>query len=186
MRDVEHKWLEHDGNAPFIETRRTPDIENMDPEQYRQSITQLVLAFVSVKITIAITKSIVMRNAVCYSMNTSLSEIQADIQRLANQQNQIQQQHLMSQHQKQMQHQLQQLQSLSQQHMQVRMPEVHPASHHIVSFSNFYLADLRNATDESVNAQIARSATITVLFARSAASAKENVGPTGTHSKSGQ
>lgn len=60
MRDVEHKWLEHDGNAPFIETRRTPDIENMDPEQYRQSISQLVLAFVSVNITIRITKSIVM------------------------------------------------------------------------------------------------------------------------------
>lgn len=50
MRDVEHKWLEHDGNAPFIETRRTPDIENMDPEQYRQSITQLVL--MPVKITV--------------------------------------------------------------------------------------------------------------------------------------
>lgn len=42
---MEHKWLEHDGNAPFIETRRTPDIENMDPEQYRQSITQLVSTF---------------------------------------------------------------------------------------------------------------------------------------------
>lgn len=52
-------------------------------------------------------------------MNSSLSEIQADIQRLANQQNQIQQQHLMTHHQQQMQHQLQQLQSLSQQHMQV-------------------------------------------------------------------
>lgn len=57
MRDVEHKWLEHDGSAPFIETRRTPDIENMDPEQYRQSITQLVFAFLTVKtITIRITK----------------------------------------------------------------------------------------------------------------------------------
>ncbi|XP_076178114.1 calmodulin-regulated spectrin-associated protein patronin isoform X19 [Ptiloglossa arizonensis] len=91
VRDVEHKWLEHDGNAPFIETRRTPDIENMDLDQYHQSISQ---------------------------MNSSLSEIQADIQRLANQQNQIQQQHLMTHHQQQMQHQLQQLQSLSQQHMQ--------------------------------------------------------------------
>lgn len=57
---------------------------------------------------------------VCCRMNNSLSEIQADIQRLTSQQNQIQQQHLMSQHQKQMQQQLQQLQSLSQQHMQVR------------------------------------------------------------------
>ncbi|XP_034195709.2 calmodulin-regulated spectrin-associated protein patronin isoform X20 [Osmia lignaria lignaria] len=91
VRDVEHKWLEHDGSAPFIETRRTPDIENMDLEQYHQSISQ---------------------------MNNSLSEIQADIQRLANQQNQIQQQHLMTQHQQQMQQQLQQLQSLSQQHLQ--------------------------------------------------------------------
>lgn len=52
-------------------------------------------------------------------MNNSLSEIQADIQRLANQQNQIQQQHLMTQHQQQIQQQFQQLQSLSQQHMQV-------------------------------------------------------------------
>lgn len=124
MRDVEHKWLEHDGSAPFIETRRTPDIENMDPEQYRQSITQLVLACVSVKITIRITKSFMMRNIVCCRMNNSLSEIQADIQRLANQQNQIQQQHLMSQHQKQMQQQLQQLQSLSQHHIQVRVAKI--------------------------------------------------------------
>ncbi|XP_012262825.2 patronin isoform X6 [Athalia rosae] len=91
VRDVEHKWLEQDGSAPFIETRRTPDIENMDLDQYHESISQ---------------------------MNSSLSEIQADIQRLANQQNQIQQQHLMSQHQQQMQQQLQQLKSLSQQHMQ--------------------------------------------------------------------
>lgn len=52
-------------------------------------------------------------------MNTSLSEIQSDIQRLASQQNQIQQQHLMTQHQQQMQQQLHQLQSLSQQHIQV-------------------------------------------------------------------
>ncbi|XP_011256822.1 patronin isoform X3 [Camponotus floridanus] len=117
VRDVEHKWLEHDGNAPFIETRRTPDIENMDPEQYRQSITQ---------------------------MNTSLSEIQADIQRLASQQNQIQQQHLMTQHQKQMQQQLQQLQSLSQQHMQTYgMPPMNPLTSRLQDpqQSQFYLHD---------------------------------------------
>ncbi|XP_019700514.1 patronin isoform X9 [Harpegnathos saltator] len=117
VRDVEHKWLEHDGNAPFIETRRTPDIENMDPEQYRQSITQ---------------------------MNNSLSEIQADIQRLTNQQNQIQQQHLMSQHQKQMQQQLQQLQSLSQQHMQsYGMPPMNPLTPRLQDpqQSQFYLHD---------------------------------------------
>lgn len=42
VRDVEHKWLEQDGSAPFIETRRTPDIENMDLEQYHQSISLLV------------------------------------------------------------------------------------------------------------------------------------------------
>ncbi|XP_036145003.1 patronin isoform X2 [Monomorium pharaonis] len=116
VRDVEHKWLEHDGNAPFIETRRTPDIENMDPEQYRQSITQ---------------------------MNNSLSEIQADIQRLASQQNQIQQQHLMSQHQKQMQQQLQQLQSLSQQHMQTYgMPPMNALTSRLQDQqSQFYLHD---------------------------------------------
>ncbi|XP_020292949.1 patronin isoform X6 [Pseudomyrmex gracilis] len=117
VRDVEHKWLEHDGNAPFIETRRTPDIENMDPEQYRQSITQ---------------------------MNNSLSEIQADIQRLTSQQNQIQQQHLMSQHQKQMQQQLQQLQSLSQQHMQsYGMPPMNPLTPRLqdTQQSQFYLHD---------------------------------------------
>lgn len=83
-------------------------------------------------------KNIIMRNIVCYSMNNSLSEIQADIQRLANQQNQIQQQHLMSQHQKQMQHQLQQLQSLSQQHMQVRMPEIYPTSCIISYFFSYF------------------------------------------------
>jgi len=93
----------------------------MDPEQYRQSITQLV--FTLVKITVELQKLSFMQNVYC-SMNNSLSEIQADIQRLANQQNQIQQQHLMSQHQKQMQQQLQQLQSLSQQHMQVRVGNI--------------------------------------------------------------
>ncbi|KAG5346370.1 PTRO protein, partial [Acromyrmex charruanus] len=141
VRDVEHKWLEHDGNAPFIETRRTPDIENMDPEQYRQSITQLVL--VPVKITVELQK-LVMQNVVYCSMNNSLSEIQADIQRLANQQNQIQQQHLMSQHQKQMQQQLQQLQSLSQQHMQTYgMPPMNPSTPRLQDSqqSQFYLHD---------------------------------------------
>lgn len=54
-------------------------------------------------------------------MNSSLSEIQQDIQRLASQQNQIQQQHLMVQHQQQMQQQLHQLQSLSQQHLNVSL-----------------------------------------------------------------
>ncbi|XP_076751766.1 calmodulin-regulated spectrin-associated protein patronin isoform X17 [Xylocopa sonorina] len=117
VRDVEHKWLEHDGNAPFIETRRTPDIENMDLEQYHQSISQ---------------------------MNNSLSEIQADIQRLANQQNQIQQQHLMTQHQQQMQQQLQQLQSLSQQHMQnFGMQPMNPLTSKLqdTQQSQFYLHD---------------------------------------------
>ncbi|CAL7945719.1 unnamed protein product [Xylocopa violacea] len=113
VRDVEHKWLEHDGNAPFIETRRTPDIENMDLEQYHQSISHL-------------------------------SEIQADIQRLANQQNQIQQQHLMTQHQQQMQQQLQQLQSLSQQHMQnFGMQPMNPLTSKLqdTQQSQFYLHD---------------------------------------------
>ncbi|XP_066580923.1 patronin-like isoform X3 [Prorops nasuta] len=115
VRDVEHKWLE-DG-TPFIETRRTPDIENMDLEQYQQSISQ---------------------------MNSSLSEIQADIQRLATQQNQIQTQHLMAQQQQQMQQQLQQLQSLSQQHMQnYGVASINPMTPRIqdTQQSQFYLHD---------------------------------------------
>ncbi|XP_057327645.1 patronin isoform X9 [Microplitis mediator] len=100
IHDVEHKWLEQDGSAPFTETRRTPDIENMDFDQCQQSISH---------------------------MNSSLSEIQADIQRLASQQNQIQQQHLMTQQQHQIHQQLQQLQSLSQQHLQSYvMPPINP------------------------------------------------------------
>ncbi|XP_044012467.1 patronin isoform X14 [Aphidius gifuensis] len=93
VRDIENKWRDQDGTVPFIETRRTPDIENMDREQYHQSITH--------------------RNY--------LSDMQAEIKRLATQQNQIQQQHIMTQHQQQMQQQLQQqiqIQSLNQQHMQ--------------------------------------------------------------------
>ncbi|XP_024227361.1 patronin isoform X21 [Bombus impatiens] len=124
VRDVEHKWLEHDGNAPFIETRRTPDIENMDLEQYHQSISQICIPF--------------------RRMNNSLSEIQADIQRLANQQNQIQQQHLMTQHQQQIQQQFQQLQSLSQQHMQnFGMAPINPLTSKLqdTQQSQFYLHD---------------------------------------------
>ncbi|XP_068974537.1 patronin isoform X18 [Bombus flavifrons] len=124
VRDVEHKWLEHDGNAPFIETRRTPDIENMDLEQYHQSISQIYTPF--------------------RRMNNSLSEIQADIQRLANQQNQIQQQHLMTQHQQQIQQQFQQLQSLSQQHMQnFGMAPINPLTSKLqdTQQSQFYLHD---------------------------------------------
>lgn len=123
-------------------------------------------------------------------MNTSLSEIQADIQRLASQQNQIQQQHLMTQHQKQMQQQLQQLQSLSQQHMQVsafRRKYISFRSHYQPFLKIFVsFTDLRNAADESVNAQTAGSAAIAVLFARSTASAAENVGSAGTRPEPGQ
>lgn len=35
---VERKWF--DDSQPFIETRKTPDLENMDVEQYQQSIAQ--------------------------------------------------------------------------------------------------------------------------------------------------
>jgi calmodulin-regulated spectrin-associated protein len=38
VTSVEHKWL--DGGAAFIEERKTPDIENMDLEEYQQSIAQ--------------------------------------------------------------------------------------------------------------------------------------------------
>lgn len=122
-------------------------------------------------------------------MNNSLSEIQADIQRLANQQNQIQQQHLMSQHQKQMQHQLQQLQSLSQQHLQVCTSGKHipcVALYFSQFLLNFYFIEFWNITNESLSAQIARSPTVAVLPARPAASTEENVGSAGTRSESGQ
>ncbi|KAK9712450.1 Spectrin-binding region of Ca2+-Calmodulin [Popillia japonica] len=68
---VERKWLDQD--QPYLETRRTPDIENMDMEQYHHSMA-------------------------------NLQDIQADIQRLANQQKQIQaaQEQQMVQHQKQL------------------------------------------------------------------------------------
>ncbi|XP_058464471.1 patronin isoform X5 [Malaya genurostris] len=54
----EAKW-----NAQNIEPKKTPDLENMDLEQYQQSISK---------------------------MNSNLHEIQADIQRLTQQQSQIQ------------------------------------------------------------------------------------------------
>ncbi|GJQ85734.1 hypothetical protein Trydic_g12140 [Trypoxylus dichotomus] len=54
---VERKWLDQD--QPYVETRRTPDIENMDMEQYHHSMA-------------------------------NLQDIQADIQRLANQHKQLQ------------------------------------------------------------------------------------------------
>jgi len=38
VTSVEHKWL--DGGTAFIEERKTPDIENMDLEEYQQSIAQ--------------------------------------------------------------------------------------------------------------------------------------------------
>lgn len=36
--NIERKW--GDDGQPFYETRRTPDLENMDMEQYQQSIAQ--------------------------------------------------------------------------------------------------------------------------------------------------
>ncbi|XP_058832170.1 patronin-like isoform X6 [Topomyia yanbarensis] len=54
----EAKW-----NAQIIEPKKTPDLENMDLEQYQQSISK---------------------------MNSNLHDIQADIQRLTQQQSQIQ------------------------------------------------------------------------------------------------
>ncbi|KAJ8916210.1 hypothetical protein NQ315_016349 [Exocentrus adspersus] len=90
---VERKWS--DDNQPFMETRRTPDLENMDLEQYQQSIAQ---------------------------MNSSLHDIQSDMQRLASQQNQIQQQNLISQQQRQIQALQQQQQ---QQYQSMQSPQQH-------------------------------------------------------------
>lgn len=93
VNSVEHKWL--DNTAPYIEERKTPDIENMDMEQYQQSIAQ---------------------------MNSSLHELQADIQRLASQQHQmqdlVQHQQLQQQQLNQHHHQQQQQQQLHQQQQQ--------------------------------------------------------------------
>lgn len=107
-----------------------------------------------------------MANFVCYRMNNSLSEIQADIQRLTNQQNQIQQQQLMSQHQKQMQQQLHQLQSFNQQQMQVRCWEYIIYRKWIVLFQYqlffycFNFTGLWNATNESIGTETAGSSTV--------------------------
>ncbi|EAT37503.1 AAEL010510-PA [Aedes aegypti] len=60
-----NKW-----NAQIIEPKKTPDLENMDLEQYQQSISK---------------------------MNSNLHDIQADIQRLTQQQTQIQAQTLQAQ-----------------------------------------------------------------------------------------
>lgn len=61
VMSVERKWL--DGTMPFVEERKTPDYDNLDLEHYQHSIAQ---------------------------MNSSLQELDADMQRLSNQQNQIQ------------------------------------------------------------------------------------------------
>ncbi|XP_019761339.2 patronin isoform X3 [Dendroctonus ponderosae] len=92
---VEKRWL--DESAPFVETRRTPDLENMDLEQYQQSLAH---------------------------MNTSLTDIQSDIQRLAAQQNQMhtqQQQKLIADQQRQilqLQQQQQEYQTMQRQQSQ--------------------------------------------------------------------
>ncbi|XP_067007915.2 patronin [Anabrus simplex] len=104
VSSVEQKWL--DNNMPFIEERRTPDIENMDLDQYQQSLAQ---------------------------MNSSLHEIQADIQRLATQQHQIQDMNHF-QHQPVSQHQV--LHSVQHQ------PQPQPPSQHQMTFQQqpqFYL-----------------------------------------------
>ncbi|CAG9862690.1 unnamed protein product [Phyllotreta striolata] len=78
---MDRKWSDEDHT--LVETR-TPDLENMDLESYQQSIAQ---------------------------MNSSLHDIQSDMQRLASQQNHLQQQNLIAQQQRQ-------IQALQQQHQQ--------------------------------------------------------------------
>ncbi|KAG5885276.1 hypothetical protein JTB14_005815 [Gonioctena quinquepunctata] len=85
VNNVEGKWP--DDGRPFVE-KRTPDLENMDMEQYQRSIAQ---------------------------MNTSLHDIQSDMQRLASEQNLAQQQNIIAQQQRQilaLQQQQQQYQSM--------------------------------------------------------------------------
>ncbi|XP_061511280.1 patronin isoform X27 [Anopheles gambiae] len=66
----DHSKYEQKWNAQIIEPKKTPDLENMDLEQYQQSISK---------------------------MNSNLHDIQADIQRLTQQQSQIQAQTLQAQ-----------------------------------------------------------------------------------------
>uniref|UniRef100_A0A182YJE1 Uncharacterized protein n=1 Tax=Anopheles stephensi TaxID=30069 RepID=A0A182YJE1_ANOST len=71
LKDLDdHSKYEQKWNAQIIEPKKTPDLENMDLEQYQQSISK---------------------------MNSNLHDIQADIQRLTQQQNQIQAQTLQAQ-----------------------------------------------------------------------------------------
>ncbi|XP_076270911.1 calmodulin-regulated spectrin-associated protein patronin isoform X4 [Rhynchophorus ferrugineus] len=86
---VEKKWL--DEAQPYMETRRTPDLENMDLEQYQQSLAQ---------------------------MNSNLSDIRSDIQRLAAQQNQMQLQPKQTEHEKIIADQQRQILQLQQQQFQ--------------------------------------------------------------------
>lgn len=79
-------------------------------------------------------------------MNSTLNDIQVDIQRLASQQNQIQQQTLMTQQQQQIHQQLQELQSLrnQQQHLQsYGMPPISPMTPRLADTQpgQFYLHD---------------------------------------------
>lgn len=58
---IERKWL--DSSSPFVDERKTPDYENLDLDKYQYSIAQ---------------------------MNSSLKELDADMQRLSNQQSKLQ------------------------------------------------------------------------------------------------
>uniref|UniRef100_A0AAG5DL18 CKK domain-containing protein n=1 Tax=Anopheles atroparvus TaxID=41427 RepID=A0AAG5DL18_ANOAO len=71
LKDLDdHSKYEQKWNAQIIEPKKTPDLENMDLEQYQQSISK---------------------------MNSNLHDIQADIHRLTQQQSQIQAQTLQAQ-----------------------------------------------------------------------------------------
>ncbi|XP_049822135.1 patronin isoform X4 [Aethina tumida] len=92
---IERKWL--DESKPYMETRRTPDLENMDMELYQQSLAQ---------------------------MNSSLHEINTDMQRLATQHNQM---HMAQQQQNMLAQQQRQFQALQQQHYhQYNQPQYPP------------------------------------------------------------
>ncbi|XP_050310591.1 patronin isoform X6 [Anthonomus grandis grandis] len=110
---VEKKWL--DDATPFIETRRTPDLENMDLETYQQSLAQ---------------------------MNSSLSDIHLDIQRLAAQQNQMQaqqQEKLIAEQQRQIMQLQQQNQFQTMQRQQASPPQTQyyqPQKYHSQTYPN--------------------------------------------------
>lgn len=81
---------------PFVETRRTPDLDGMALEDYHQSIAKCV-QFNYFYYKIGSNENFIKNQHLYFRMNSSLQDIQSDIARLASQQNQIQANQIMQQ-----------------------------------------------------------------------------------------